>query len=176
MKKLFGRKQSQTVFDEYSVRFYGQPKLPKPKELRGIKQIASVDYIYKKCRNQIFIKDNDVWIKHRDYFSQPMPLEDEDMGMPLSVLVKKYLSKDTVNERGYPDAWGSIILRNEAWVILQNLILDIKNDVFELDILNSILRQKEQFYGFEKYSLCCTDMDRFYEKVINEVKKYLLNK
>ena len=44
-------------FIQYSVRFYGQPKLPKPKELKGIKQIFSIDYIPTKCKCPIYIKD-----------------------------------------------------------------------------------------------------------------------
>lgn len=32
-------------FKVYSLRKYGQPKLPKPIELKGIKQLLSVDYI-----------------------------------------------------------------------------------------------------------------------------------
>ena len=49
-------------FEVYSYRFYGEPKLSKPKELKGIKQAFSVDYIPKKCKCQCFIKDNDLWV------------------------------------------------------------------------------------------------------------------
>lgn len=66
-------------FEVVSFRKYGEPKLTKPKELKGIKQFDSVDYIPKKCKCQIFIKDNDVFIKHNDYFSPILEDTDESL-------------------------------------------------------------------------------------------------
>ena len=79
----------------YSHRYYGEPKLTRPKELKGIKQIGSVDFIPKKCKVQIFIKDNDAYLKHTDYFSSSWkPPKGERIDMPLSYYMKKYFSKD----------------------------------------------------------------------------------
>ena len=75
----------------HSFRKYGQPKLDKPKELKGIKQALSVDYIPKKCKCQVFILDKDIWIKHGDYFSPSMKVE--EIGAPLDYLVNKYTDK-----------------------------------------------------------------------------------
>jgi len=145
--------------------------LPKPTELKGIKQLLSVDYIVNKCRCQVFIKDNDIWVKHRDYFSPSfIPSDFKDIGMPLEHRMKKYFDKDRKSKFIYSDCYGSIILRSEAWIVIKNLATEIKNNVFELDILNELLRQQEIIHNFDKYKLCCTDMERFWEKVIREVR------
>ena len=153
-------------FIQYSVRIYGQPELPKPKELKGVKRAFSVDYIYKKCRCPIFIKDNDVWVNHKDYFSSTMRAPTSDLGAPLSVLVHKYCNKTKNDKFVYADAWGSIVLRNEAWLCVENLRDCINRNCFELDILSEILRQQEKACNFDEYELECSDMSRFWENVI----------
>lgn len=168
-------KDNKLQFIEYLFRKYGQPKLSKPKELKGVKQAFSVDYIVKKCKCQVFIKDNDIWVKHGDYFSPSMKVRDEDMGMPLEVLCKKYLGKDKSNKFIYPDAWGDIVLKQEAWIKLENLVYRLQIGELELDLLNQILRQQEKVCGFKDYDLCCTDMERFWENVIKETKKCINN-
>lgn len=156
-------------FIQYSMRFYGEPKLKKPKDLQGVKQAFSVDYIPKKCKCPVFIKDYDAWIYHRDYFSAV--LETEEKGAPLNVLAKKYCNKDKSKKFVYGDAWGSIVLRNEAWICIENLIYQIKSGRFVLDIINDICRQQERLLKFEEYELCCTDMERFWERVVMECNK-----
>ena len=47
-------------------RYYGQPKLTKPKELKGIKSIGKATFIPKHCEPQVYVKNNDVYIKHTD--------------------------------------------------------------------------------------------------------------
>ena len=154
-------------------RFYGEPKLKKPKELKNIKQVFAVDYIPKKCTCGVFIKGNDVWIKHRDYFSGTMKLPAEDVGRPLGYLANKYCNVVKREKFAYPDAWGSIVLRNEAWILLQNLVLDIRAGVFALDIVNDICRQQETVCDFDEYELVCTPMERFWEKVVHQLEDSL---
>lgn len=161
-------------FEVYSHRFYDEPKLLKPKELKGIKQAFSVDYIPNKCRCQCFIKDNDVWVKHRDYFSEVQKPEPHELGMPLNYFAEKYMGKNRPKKFIYDDAWGSVVLRDEAWLILYNLISEIQSGRFELDIINDIREQQEQYHGFEKYELVSTDMERFWEGVVKESKKHLV--
>jgi hypothetical protein len=165
-------KDKQLKFIEYSFRKYGEPKLSKPKELKGIKQTFSIDYIPKKCKCPIFILGNDVWVQHNDYFSPSMDLPSEDIGMPLGVLCKKYLDKDKKNKFVYPDAWGDIVLRQQAWIKIENLMHRLRLGDFELDLLKDILRQQEMICGFKENELICTDMERFWERVIIECKKY----
>ena len=93
-----------------------------------------------------------------------MPVE--DIGAPLGNLAKKYLDQNKKNKFIYPDSWGDIVLRNEAWILIENLMQEIKDDVFEPDIINHIYRGQEKVCGFEEYELCCTTMERFWEKVV----------
>ena len=158
-------------FIEYSVRTYGEPKLSKPKELKGINKSYSIEYIPKKCKCQAFIEGNNVWIKHADYFSPTLEVEPEDFGAPLSVLVEKYMDKSSRKSKFvYEDAWGSIVLRNEAWICIKNLVSQ-KSTSHPTDILNEILRQQEQksSFIFEENQLENSDMSRFYEKLIMEI-------
>lgn len=159
------------VFRVYSMRFYGQPKLAKPKELRGIKQAFSVDYIPRKCRCQVFVKGDDIWVKHRDYFSSLMTIPAGDLGTPLAYRAKKYLNKDISSKFIYDDSWGSIVLRNEAWLVIENLYKQIREERFPLDIIRDIREGQEMFHEFEFGDLMCTDMERMWERVIMELVK-----
>lgn len=104
-------------------RFYGQPKMKKPSELKGVKQSFSVDWIPKQCTCQCFAKDNDLWIKHRDFFSELHKPSPEDNGTPLSYRTKKYFGYDKsyMDRFIYADCWGEIVLRNEAWIVFRNI-------------------------------------------------------
>lgn len=170
IKRLFDKDIPRLKFNIYSHRFYGEPKLSKPKELKGISQTASVEYIANKCRCQVFINGDDVWIKHNDYFSEVIPPEVHEIGMPLNYFAKKYMGKKRANKFIYEDAWGSIIARNQAWIILHGILKDIESGIFELDIINEIRRQQEIYHNFSEYELCCTDMERFWERLVKEVK------
>jgi hypothetical protein len=173
MKTLGKNNTSKLKFEVYSHRFYGESKLPKPKELKGVKQAFSVDYIPKQCRCQCFIKDNDLWIKHRDYFSEVQQPEPHELGMPLNYFAEKYIGKNRPKKFVYDDAWGSVVLRNEAYVRINNLIPEIQSGRFELDIINDIREQQEKYHDFEKYELVSTDMERFWEEIVKETKRYL---
>lgn len=166
---IYGKNNSTLKFKIHSFRKLGEPKLKKPKELQGIKQIFSLEYIPKKCRCQIFVKNNDVWVKHRDYFSCEGEPEPHEIGMPLNYFAEKYMGKNRPRKFIYEDAWGSVVLRNEAWITIKDLLTDIKSNTFQLDIIREIRRQQEQYHGFEEYSLCSTDMERFWEKLVNEL-------
>lgn len=140
--------------------------MTKPRELKGIKQVMSIDYIAKKCRCPIFILGDDVWIQHNDYFSESMKLSSEDTGMPLGYLAKKHMSKDKKQKFVYANAWGDIVLRNQAWLRIHNLLKQIQEGRFQLDIVGDIREQQEKLHGFEELELCCTDMERFWDSVV----------
>lgn len=113
----------------------------------------------------MFIEGNNLWIKHRDYFSQPIKYEKEDYGAPFGVLVKKYCDKSKNKKFVYEDSWGELIARNEAWICLVDFMIDVKN-THPLELLPEILRQQEQACGFNEYELVCTNMERMYERII----------
>lgn len=161
-------------FIMYSFRQYGQPKLSKPKELKSIKQALTIDYIAGKCKCQVFIHKEDVWVKHRDYFSELLKTHIEDIGTPLNYRAKKYMNKNISSKFIYSDNWGAIILRNEAWLRIKNLYSQIKDGRFQLDIVNDILRQQERLHKLDEYELCCTEMERFWERLVGELYKKLI--
>ena len=151
-------------------RYYGQPKLTKPKELKGIKSIGKATFIPKHCEPQVYVKNNDVYIKHTDYFSYLWrPLEGERIDMQLSYYMEKYFNKTKKEKFVYPDTFGSIILRNEAWIMLKDtlpLILTenntlIANKIFEL--------QKKDKYT--PYDIDDNEWIRFLENVCKCVKE-----
>jgi hypothetical protein len=70
--------QSRRVrFVVVSSRKYGQPKLVKPRELKGVSASFSVLYL-KNCSCQCFVFGDDVWIKHRDWCSQELYEHDHE--------------------------------------------------------------------------------------------------
>ena len=164
---MFFEEQSTTKFYVKGFRRFGQPKLKKPKELHRIKPAFSVMY-NPKCACQVFIKGNDVWVKHRDYFS-PSMCEPEDYGKSLNQLCEKYMGRERPKKFIYEDAWGDVIARNEAWIKLEGLMDDIARGVFPLDIVANIIRQQEQAHSMETYELCCTYMERFWENTVMAV-------
>lgn len=167
---LFQKQPINIKYNLYSHRFYGEPKLAKPKELKGIKQILSIEYIPKKCRCQVFILDNDVWIKHGDYFSETISPEPHELGMPLDYFAEKHLGKSRPKKFIYGDAWGSVVARNEAWIKIDNLVNEVNSDKFVLDIINEITRKQERYHDFEEYELSCSYMERFWENLVKELK------
>lgn len=171
IKSVFYKAPTSVKFEVARIRMYGQPKLRKSAELKNVKQTLAVDYITKKCRCPVYIAGSDVWVKHRDYFSDTLRLSADEIGAPLSVIANKYAAADRKSKFIYEDAWGSVVLRNEAWICLRGLLIDIERKISPLRILDEILRQQERTHGFDEYELCCTDIERFWERVISEVTK-----
>ena len=142
--------------------------------MKGIKQSFSIDYILNKTKCPVFIKGKDVWINHNDYFSSTMNLNPEDMDKDLSYIAKKYLDKNISSKFTYADNWGSIVLRNRAWLILEDIITRIELGDSNLEILNTILRQQENSRGFDQFELEVGDMSRFFESLITNLRKNIL--
>lgn len=160
---------AQVQFSIINSRKYNEPKLPKPKELKGLKQSYTVEFGGKsKCG--IFLIDNDVYIKHNDYFSpslkggynfDTMPLSSKLNTLGISKKGKKFV---------YSDDWGDIVLKQEAWILLKNILVDIKNKIHPVRIRHEILRQQEQVHNMERYDLEVGEWERFYSTIIRKLK------
>lgn len=155
-------------YEVYSCRVWGEPKLQRPAELKGIKSFGKATFIDKKCNPQLFIKGDDVWIKHTDYFSQIMETEPKDIGTPLEYRARKYLGKNMPAKFIYADNWGSIVKRNEAWLVVRNLVSAVKRDQNYARIADKITKRQEETMGFE----VATEWHRFWENVVKEVQNY----
>lgn len=124
---------SKPVLSIIEARKYGEPKLTKPKALKGLKG-ASIDFIPKKCKFQYFKTDEDLYILCRDFFSPVFRPPAEDMGMPLDAILKKHFNVGKKSKNFvYPDCWGSVVLRNEAWLKFENYKLIDKQSKNQLE-------------------------------------------
>lgn len=132
---------SKPVLSIIQKRKCGEPKLTKPKELKGLKE-ASIDFIPKKCKFKYYICENDLYILCRDFFSPIFTPPVEDMGLPLDAVLKKHFVVDKKSKNFvYPDTWGSVVLRSEAWLKLSNYkIIDkqSKNKLDRRDMFKSV--------------------------------------
>lgn len=105
----------------HSARRYGEPKLKKPMELKGHRQNFSVAF-RENCRCPCFVCGDDVWIHHRDYFSEAWKAPANDAGRSQEYYLTKYFGLEAHSKFVYSDNYGPIILRNEAWLVVMNLI------------------------------------------------------
>lgn len=155
------------------VRFYGQPKMQKPTELKGIKQAFSADFMSKKCACQCFLKDGDLWIKHRDFFSASHKPDPEDIGTPLSYRYKKYFGGRKNESFIYPDTWGDIVLRNEAWIVFRGFENCVKRDRHPpvTSMVKAFLQSKEMRRNY--ITEVSNEWERFFENICKEYVKYL---
>ena len=138
----FEKPQPQSVITIYSMRRYGEPRLKKPKELTGIKQSFSVDWIDKKCKCPCYMLGDDIYIKHRDFNS----IELYRTGHKFR---KKFI---------YKDEFGCVVLRGEAWLMIKNIRQDIKNKVF---LPRICVMLAEQVVG----ELGSMQWERFFEEI-----------
>lgn len=146
------------AFHIHAWRKYGQPKLKKPGAIQGAPRVFSAKF--GKCGCQCFVKGNDLWMLHRDFFSpiwQPPP--GELIGAPQNYYLKKYFNHSHSAKFIYEDNFACIVLRSEAWlhferllplarnkgrnvfiqVILEQLAAAVGLEVQELDVLWAML-------------------------------------
>jgi hypothetical protein len=152
IKSLWEEPPIQTKISIYSKRQWYEPKLSKPKELKEIKHIFSVDWIPKKCACKCFIYGNDLYIQHRDFNSVLMPEHNHEFR-------QKFI---------YKDEYGCVVLRGEAWLKLENFILDIQNEVFIFDLVQHLTEQTTEIFGYNEW-------ERFYEEIIKRTKTAIMS-
>ncbi len=119
-----------------SHRLYGQPKITRPKEIKGAEEFFS-GYIRQKAKSSCYLSGNVVYIKCRDLFSLEMSFpEPIDASLPLSALAKKYPERfggrNISNRFVYPDAWCRIIARNEGYIKIEGLVEAVKAEYMSL--------------------------------------------
>lgn len=160
-------------YERVSYRQYGQPKLQKPKQLKGTKQSFSREYIAKKCNCPCFCVEDDLWIQHKDFFSSSFVSPDEDFDKPVSYLAKKYFNRSKTEKFDYPDGWGSIVLRNEAWILFKNIKSVAKrnnhNQLARLMVDEMMKSDTIAKHNLENYSEFELQWERFFEYIS---KKY----
>lgn len=142
-----------------SKRVYGEAKLKKPKELDGIKEIGSVNFGAGKCKCPVFATETHIYVKHRDFFSPFISLQKaKELGM-LKTIKKKFI---------YNDNFGSVVLRNEAWIRFPRWLLNGRG-IFPHYVL---CVEMEKTLGFEQGDLCTGDWERMFEELVILTKPY----
>ncbi len=158
-------------FIPVSERRYGQKKLKKPEELNGQRKSFSVDFIPGKCRCECYVHGDDLWIKHHDYFSPTWRPPIDDIGKPTSYYLKKYFGIEKPEKFIYPDTWGAIVLRSEAWIKLENLIPTLQH-LSPQQISRRIWELILQYYGWSPV-VQNADWERFLENAAAAAADYL---
>ena len=149
------------VVEILSERLYGEPKLKKPPEIVGLKQAGSAKF-GSKCKCPVFIQDNSVYVKHRDWFSAYIPISvAENIGF-IDRRRQKFI---------YNDNFGSVVLRNEAWLKINDLSVD-KSAIFTHEMVNKLIIATADELGFDWEDIYHYDWVKFYEDIINIVKEY----
>ena len=103
-----------------------------------------------------------------------MPSDDNDLGKPLNHTIQKYFpdSNQKREKFVYNDNWGGVILRNEAWIKLNNLVHIIKRqDYFEPDVRYKIIDLQEQYHHMRCGELLVSDMERMWERLLKLIKE-----
>lgn len=156
-KRVFEEVEIDIKFDIPYIRYYGEPKLKKPKELKGIKEVFSVDYIPKKCKCKVYIVGDDLWIHHRDFFSQAIYDHNHEFR-------KRFV---------YNDTFGAIVLRNEAYIRITDFCKYINE---RCRLCYKVMELFEDKMNMERYELSSSDDERMIEDIINKLyKKQLTN-
>ena len=154
-------------FELISVaRSWREEKLVKPRELRGVKQIASVSMLGGKTRHGIYILNDDLYIRCGDFFS-PSFRKPEDIGTPLVYRLGKYFGVTKKDRFIYPDTWGDVVLRQSAWLKFANYIPTMRYFTDK--------KMSAACCDFMKNEYTGRDLDnewrRFFENVAKEIRK-----
>lgn len=96
----------------HTYRVYGQPKIKKPKELKGLKpkfKVSQGDCKSAK-RDDVYVVGNDVWVYFADLFSRYATFPDVgDMTLPTAAIAAKYnLDRKRFKTFVYADGWCRI--------------------------------------------------------------------
>ena len=93
--------------------------------------------------------------------------------MPLSYYMKKYFSKDKKDKFVYPDCWGDIVLRNEAWILLKDIIPLIKteNEVIAAQKILKLQQQERKYSHINSNNEC--EWKNFWERVVKYIRNTL---
>ena len=168
----FFKEMNPIIFEVHTFRKYGEPKIKKPKELDKIKSCFKADFIPKKCSCQCFKKDNDLYIHHKDFFSEEMKYENSDFGTPLEYRAKKYLNKDKASKFIYNDLWGSIVCRNEAWIVFRNIFSNKKLFTHSCLLARELLKVFSKYHKVSDTYFVGGEWEFFFERIATEVMKY----
>lgn len=149
-----------------AYRVYGQPKLSKPKLLKGLKPEWKQD-VCRKPAHIYSLADGSFVIYFGALFCKPMLFPDpKDMALPTCALVAKYPERFEGNGKRafksfvYADAWCPIYERNEGYVRVSGL-------KERMDSLFCVYPPKVAYELFDKFSALSLK-DKGFASIYNE--------
>lgn len=143
-----------------SSRKWGEPALKKPKELKGVKQVGSVPF-GAKCLCPVYVTSTHIYLKHRDWFSPSISREKAQ---------RAGLRFNNSPRFIYPDSFGSVVLRSEAWLRMPLMITTRWKGYLPAYWL---CMEFEKFLGLKEGVLCVYDWVNMFEALIKLCKPYL---
>ena len=104
------------------------------------------------------------------------PPAGERVDMPTSYYLNKYFGMICSKDKFiYPDCWGSIILKNECWVVLENLVPLLRfKDMNGLQVARKIL-QKQKMIVSGMSDEVVLEWERYWERVVKFLRGVLRN-
>lgn len=115
-----------------AYRIYGQPKLSKPKLLKGLKPDWKQKVLGKPA-DTYFLENGTIVVYFGALFCKHMKFpEPVDMALPTAALMKKYpdrfegVGRKRVKGFLYPDGWSTLWERNEGYVLIKGLRANLK--------------------------------------------------
>lgn len=147
--------------------------LSKPKELKGSSKSFTTPHILNpkgtiKSSVQVFIRDNDVYLKIGDYFSPILKTPLEDLGTPLNYRVEKYFGKSIKNKFIYPDNFGDIIIKQQAWIKIENLLSFARNEESQSVTISCLMDKCKEALN-EGEDFVCSPFGRMMEKIVEKI-------
>lgn len=132
-------------------RSFLEPRLTKPEQLKGLSPIGTIKFSRASC--QVFELGNTTYIKHRDWFSRSISIPEAVKAGLIDKIKKKFI---------YNDNFGSIVLRNEAWLAIQGDLTGFKPSV-----ACELVRETERLVGLPEFDLEYYDWIYFYEQLVD---------
>lgn len=132
-------------------RIYGDPKLRSLKQLHiDAEKIGSITF--GKCKCPVYKNRYRIYIKHRDWFSESISI---DEALEYGIIEKKK------NKFIYNDNFGSVVLRNEAW-------LEMKPEKgFKPELVEKMIQEIEYITGLKNHELHNADWTIFFEELVD---------
>lgn len=137
-------------------RFYGQPKIKKPKFLHSKTQIGTALFL-RRCACKIYEHGGFVYVHHKDWFSSCISKEEAVQ----KGIIDKYNRKFVYN-----DNFGSVVLRNECIFRFEKP----GTKEFMLNNRIKLIKELAEMIGAEWTELSCWEWEDFFEQVLDIIK------
>lgn len=164
-----------------SYRVYGQPKIHKPKCLKGLSPAWTCKVLGRVAK--VFERpDGALVVYFGALFCKPMVFPDpKDMALPTAALVAKY--PERFGERGkrsfkdfiYADAWCPIYERNEGYVVFEGVrercedYVNCYTPSLSFDLFAKFAALSREDRGFCDISVCDDDIAAHYRRFVEDL-------